>query len=212
MLASQNALSTTNPDGTRLVRRSACCMALIPSMGAPHESETASNLSQSQFWKPIDTRDYRASSARIGKTTRQILNAVDAPGALADGGLSKALRYRCPPFRGPPMRQTDDRAPKVVLAETAPPASATHAAKGAQADRQFLELSSSGEAIGDTRLVPPNPPFRRSLQPRHSSSKPRTSGTKHHLLGQQHYCADQESSADQALRSLPSTRSFLVAI
>jgi hypothetical protein len=29
MSASQNALSTTNPGGTRLVRRSACCMALI---------------------------------------------------------------------------------------------------------------------------------------------------------------------------------------
>ena len=56
MLASQNALSTTNPDGTRLVRRSACCMALIPPMGTPHESETASNLSQSQIWKPIDNR------------------------------------------------------------------------------------------------------------------------------------------------------------
>ena len=41
----ENALSTTNPAGTRLERRSACCMALIPSMETPRESETASKVS-----------------------------------------------------------------------------------------------------------------------------------------------------------------------
>src|SRR3974390_3288385 len=50
---SQNALSTTNSDGTRLERRSACCMALIPSKTAPRDSETSSKLSQSQNWTPI---------------------------------------------------------------------------------------------------------------------------------------------------------------
>jgi hypothetical protein len=49
----QNALSTTNPVGTRLERRSAGCMALILPMGAPRESQTASKLSQSPFWTPI---------------------------------------------------------------------------------------------------------------------------------------------------------------
>ena len=64
--------------------------------------------------------DYRASSARIGQTTRQIPSAVDAPARWQTAeDLSRALRYRCPPLRGPPMRQTDDRSQGVVLAETA---------------------------------------------------------------------------------------------
>jgi hypothetical protein len=45
--ASQNPLSTTNPVGTKLERRSDCRMALIPPEKAPRESQTASNLSQS---------------------------------------------------------------------------------------------------------------------------------------------------------------------
>jgi hypothetical protein len=43
--ASQNALSTANPVGTKLERRSDCCMALIPPEKAPRESQTASNSS-----------------------------------------------------------------------------------------------------------------------------------------------------------------------
>lgn len=50
-----NALSTTNPAGTRLERRSACCMAPILRDGAPRESQTASNLSQSPYCMPIHT-------------------------------------------------------------------------------------------------------------------------------------------------------------
>jgi hypothetical protein len=56
--ASQNPLSTTNPVGTKLERRSDCRMALIPPEKALRESQTASNLSQSQICKPIDTRYY----------------------------------------------------------------------------------------------------------------------------------------------------------
>ncbi|MFY9894632.1 MAG: hypothetical protein WAK63_10940, partial [Xanthobacteraceae bacterium] len=44
------------PLGTRMERRSACCMALIPPKEAPHESKTASNLSQSQNCMPNDSR------------------------------------------------------------------------------------------------------------------------------------------------------------
>jgi hypothetical protein len=54
--ASQNPLSTTNPVGTKLERRSDCCMALIPPEKAPRESHTASNLSQSQNCMPNDSR------------------------------------------------------------------------------------------------------------------------------------------------------------
>src|SRR5260370_28396683 len=62
--ASQNPLSTTNPVGTKLERRSDCRMALIPPEKALRESQTASNLSQSQICKPIDTHIPRYSCSR----------------------------------------------------------------------------------------------------------------------------------------------------
>ena len=55
--------------------------------------------------------DYRASSARIGKTTRQIPSAVDAPARWQPAEL-QALRYRCLPWRGPPMRLSRWPGPK----------------------------------------------------------------------------------------------------
>jgi hypothetical protein len=65
--------------------------------------------------------DYRASCARIGKSSRQVSNAVDAPARLRQRGTFKGpLRYRYLPLREPPMRQTDDRALEVVLPEIAP--------------------------------------------------------------------------------------------
>jgi hypothetical protein len=63
----QNALSTTNPVGTRLERRSAGCMALILPMGAPRESQTASKLSQSQNCTPNDIETLEDALSRHGK-------------------------------------------------------------------------------------------------------------------------------------------------
>jgi Metallo-beta-lactamase superfamily len=64
----------------------------------------------------------------------------------------------------------------------------------ADAARRFTQISA------DHSL-----PFQRSVQPRRSSLEPRTSGTRVFLRAQQPHCAHRENSADQVLRSLPST-------
>jgi hypothetical protein len=64
----------------------------------------------------------------------------------------------------------------------------------ADAARRFTQISA------DRSL-----PFQRSVQPRRSSLEPRTSGTRVLLRAQQPHCAHRENSADQVLRSLPST-------
>jgi transposase len=66
--ASLNAVSTTNPGGTRLERRSACCMALILPMGAPRESETASKL---MMWNGPSETASKVPNVVVGHATKR---------------------------------------------------------------------------------------------------------------------------------------------
>ena len=122
-------------------------------------------------------RIIRASSARIGQTTRQILNAVDAPTRWQTGVFQELCDTAARPGEGRPCVRPMTGPPLVVIAEAAPAALAganrgrspklkphRHCRSGSVTSRRVGPPRTNGRASRPARAAPASSQLSRQQQ------------------------------------------------